>query len=509
MAKLPVYTTNANIRVAKRAQVDTSGADALMRAGNNLGNTMQEVAVQWQETQNAAETLDGKNKMVAEINDIMDEAENYNDYSSPKDLQAKEKELSERLNRVVPNIAGGFTNDRNKEAFEMNNKINEMQSNEKLKAIFRRKYIDNNNANLAISLERNKKAFVESGNAVFKKSYIADLENSYKAGYISRAQKVSRAQQVEGWDKYMILRQAETDPEAVINNLKEGKYNVKPEDMNDLLKDLNTVKTNKHLMDKYEESVRQDQGESKTTDFIYGQGSYDEKLQYINNMEFSGDISGAFAVKARRAIRQFKPEAEKRISDAQSMADVLQRVYDLNESSTDSTEYLNGIRAIRQSVVDLHSDGSLTTKDAVSLNNQINTATRARIAEATSDVGYKFSEAKSYFKTALPPEYQNEAIRNMFYATQDLNLEGKSEKEIKQIYQKKAIEVSESILQESRMKASKAYTDIQTQSNDKFIKDLAAQRGRDPDTISKDIDETAKKYGLSREQVINKLRGSM
>ena len=93
MAKLPVYTTNANIRVVDRARVDTSGADALMRAGNNLGNTMQEVAVQWQETQNAAETLDGKNKMVAEINDIMDEAENYNDYSSPKDLQAKEKEL--------------------------------------------------------------------------------------------------------------------------------------------------------------------------------------------------------------------------------------------------------------------------------------------------------------------------------------------------------------------------------------------------------------------------------
>lgn len=509
MAKLPVYITDANIRINRGVEHDNSGARALMQAGNNLGNAMQEVAVQWQETQNAAETLDGKNKMVAEINDIMNEAENYNDYSSPKELQEKEKELTERLNRVVPNIAGGFTNDRNREAFEQNNKINEMTSTEKLKGIFRKKYIDNNNANLALSLERNKKAFVESGNAAFKQSYIADLESSYKAGYISRAQKVAKAKQVDGWDHYMILRQAETDPEAVIANLKEGKYNVKPEDMNDLLKDLNSVKTNKHLMEQYEESVKQDQGESNTTDFIYGDGTYDEKLQYINNMEFSGDISSAFAIKARRAIRQFKPEAEKRISDAQSMADILQRVYDLNEGSSDSTEYLNGIRAIRQSVVDLHSDGDLTTKDAVSLNNQINTATRARIAEATADVGYKFSDAKSYFKTALPPEYQNEAIRDMFYSTQDLNLQGKSEKEIKQIYRQKAIEVSENILKNSRLSAERAYKDIQTQSDDKFIADLAAQRGRDPETISKDIDETAKKYGLSREQVINKLRGSM
>jgi len=509
MARLPVFTSSAGIRTGRMARVDNSGMQALTQAGVSAGNTLQQVAVQWQETQNAAETLDGKNSVLEKSKDILEQAKNYNDYTSPKELQAKEKELLEQMSKVVPDVAGGFTNDRNKERFEAENVSTTIQNEERLKAIFREKYIDSAKANLAISHERNKKAFIESGNDAYKQSYLADLNSLYKAGYISRAQKVSKTEQINNWDRYMILRQAETDPEAVISNLKEGKYNVKPEDMNDLLKDLNSVKTNKYLMEKYEETVKQDQGESDTTDFIYGEGTYDEKLQYINNMEFSGDISPAFAVKARRAIRQFKPEAEKRISDAQSMADILQRVYDLNEGSADSTEYLNGIRAIRQSVVDLHSDGDLTTKDAVSLNNQINTATRARIAEATTDVGYKFSDAKSYFKTSLPPEYQNEAIREMFYSTQDLNLEGKSDKEINQIYRQKAIEVSESILKNSRMKAEKAYTDIQTQSDDKFIAELAAQRGRDPETISKDIDETAKKYGLTREQVINKLRGNM
>ena len=238
-------------------------------------------------------------------------------------------------------------------------------------------------------------------------------------------------------------------------------------------------------------------------------GSVDEKLQYINNKEFSGDISGSFAVKARRAIRQFKPDAEKRVSNAQSMADVLQRVYDLNSGAADSTEYLNGIRSIRESVVDLHSSGEITTKDAMSLNNQISTATRARVAEATFDVSYKFNDARDYFKTTLPPEYQNEAIRDLFYSTQDLNLDGKSEKEIDRIYQKKAVEISNNILKNGRLNAEKAYQNITAASDDQFISSLASQRGVDTETINKDIDETAQKYGISREEVINRLKGNM
>lgn len=506
--RLPVYTNQANVAINKGVNIENT-MRPLYQAADNLGNTLQNLSVQWQKTQNAAESLDGKNKMIAAVDDILNEAENFTKYKTPKELSDKEKELSDRLQRVVPNIAEGFTNDRNRQDFEQLQKINTLQNSERLKSIFRKKYIDNNNANLAVSYEKNMKKFIETGNAAFRQSYLSDLENSFKAGYLTETQKLSKAKQTEDWEQYMVLRQAETDPETVLSNLKEGKYNIKPEDMNDLLKSLNSIKTNKKLMEQYEETAKQDEGESKTTEFIYGAGSYDEKLQYINNMEFSGDISGSFAVKARRAIRQFKPEAEKRISNAQSMADVLQRVYDLNDSSTDSAEYLNGIRSIRESVVDLHSNGEITTKDAVSLNNQINTATRARISEATSDVGYQFNDAKDYFKSTLPPEFQNEAIRDMFYLMQDLNLEGKSEKEIKKIYQKKAIEVSEGISKKNRLGAEKAYQDVSASTNAQFISDLAAKRGTNAEAISKDIEETARKYGLSREQVINKLKGSM
>ena len=506
MAKLPVYTNNANVNVAGIVKPESN---PIWGAVNKAASVGQELAVQWQKTQNAAESLDGKNKMIADTMDILTEAENFTDYKTPADLKRKEDELIGKMNNVLPSVTGGFTNGRNAQQFSRENQITMAQNTEKLKAIFRNKYIDNNAANLAISYENNMKRFVETGSESFKQSYKADLESSFAAGYISEKEKTNLSLKLDDWDKYMVLRQAETDPEGVIANLEAGNYKIKPEDMNDLLKDLNSVKTNKKLMDNYKETVKQDQGESDTTDFIYGDASYDEKLQFINDKEFTGDISGAFAQKARRAIKRFKPEAEKRISNAQSMADVLQRVYDLNDSAENSTEYLNGIRSIREAVVDMHSLGDITTKDVVALNNQINTATRARISEATTDVGYKFSDAKKYFKSALPPELQNEAIRDMFYATQSLDMEGKSEKDIKRIYHQKAVDVAEKIIKENRLNVEQAYQEAVSNTDGQFIKSLAEKKGVSFEAMDKDIDFTAQKYGLTREQVINKLRGKM
>ena len=453
MARLPVYTNEANIRVADPVKIK---GDQIWEETGKAAKIGTELAVQWQKTQNAAESLDGKNRMIAAANDILDEAENFTDYKTPADLKRKEDELLGRLDGILPEVTGGFTNDMNAAEFSAEYQLTMSQNSEKLKSIFRNKYIDNNAANLALSQKNNMQAYISTGNVAYKQSYLFDLENSFKAGYISEAEKTKQALSADDWEQYRVLREAETDPEAVIANLKNGNYNIKPENMNDLLTSLNSIKTNKKLLDQYEETARQDTGESETTAYIYGSSTYDEKLQYINNKEFSGDISGAFAVKARRAIRRFKPDAEKRVSNAQSMADVMQRVYDLNSGTADSTEYLNGIRSIRESIVDLHSSGEITTKDAVSLNNQISTATRARIAEATFDVSYKFNAARDYFKTTLPPEYQNEAIRDLFYSTQDLDLEGKSEKEIDRIYQKKAVEVSNKILKNGRLNAENA-----------------------------------------------------
>lgn len=116
-----------------------------------------------------------------------------------------------------------------------------------LKGLFRKKYIDNNEANLIVSAERNRENFIQTGDDGFKQSYIADLEMSYKNGFIDKAAYTQAKLKTDDWDKLHIYRQAETDPQGVIDNLKAGNYKVKPEDYNDVLKNLNSIKTNDEL----------------------------------------------------------------------------------------------------------------------------------------------------------------------------------------------------------------------------------------------------------------------
>lgn len=60
-----------------------------------------------------------------------------------------------------------------------------------------------------MSKENNMKAYVSTGNEAYKNSYLADLENSFKAGYISEAEKTKQTLSVDDWEQYRVLREAE------------------------------------------------------------------------------------------------------------------------------------------------------------------------------------------------------------------------------------------------------------------------------------------------------------
>lgn len=505
MPQLPVYTRNSRIQPSGVVRQNTNSvAEGL----NEFGRAAADLAVKWQQTQNAAESLDGKNKMAAQIQDLITEANDYNSYQSPKDIEKKQTEVLDKLHKIVPDIVSGFNTDTNANSFVRNTELDVAKTEAQIKGLFRKKYIDNNEANLIVSGDRNRENFISTGDETFRNSYIADLYSSYKNGFIDRETYTRRKQQTEGWDKYYIYRQAETDPQGVIDNLKAGKYKIKPEEYNDVLKGLNSIQTNDELLRKFEESARQNQGESDTMAFIYGDADYSEKLKYINDAEMRGNISGSYAQKARRAIKQFRPDGGKTMSQAQNIADVLQRAYDLNEGGFDSTEYLNGIRALRSEITEAVNNGDISYKDGVSLNNQLNQATRKRVSQETNFISYQFGKSVDMFKEQLPPEYRNDAIRELFYATQDID-DNLSDKEKQRIYKERAVAVVDKIRNDNRQQAQKVLEDTQVKAADDIVKTLAANRGVDEVTINKDIDETARKYGISREDVINKLKGSI
>lgn len=454
MAQLPVYRQQGNITTQPPAQVrdlDTFAQGA--KSVKNAGNMLFELNARWQESKDAVENLNGRNKLSAGITAILDEAANYNDYSTPDELSQKQEELTNRMNELVPNIVSGFSNNQRAREFESNGQFATQQNIYKLQNIFRNKQIDMGRAGLVESQNTNMENFISTGNVAFKDAYLNDLETMARNGIVDREYVAKMTAETDKWDVYHVLRQAENDPDAVIQNLKDGKYNIKPEYMNDLLGDLTKIKTNTELMRDYEESVKQNAGEDEATNFIYSNASYDEKLKYINEQEFLGNISESFATQARRNIKQFRPESQDSMSTAQSISEVMEKAYDLNVSDISEAEYLKGIRNLRNDINAMQERGDISTKDAVKLSRQLANATNKRVSEATAEVASGYGAAKDYIDKTLPVEQRAEAYREIFYATADKDTSNMSKAQLNQLYYSAASQAVQNINNKNRNQA--------------------------------------------------------
>lgn len=457
MARLPVYTAQGNI--TSDAPANVRPLDTYSQNLTNIRTTadaLGALAAKWQESKDEVENLDGKNKLVSNMTGVLNEAENYRDYNSFEDMRNKENELLSKMDEITPNIVNGFSNNMNAAKFQAGANLAVMQNKERLKEIFRNKYMDNAKSNIIISQQTNMENYIATGNEEYKQSYLNDLETMFRAGFIDEEYKTEMGLKTDKWNVYHIMRQAEADPDTVIQNLKAGKYNVKPEYMHDLLDDLTRIKSNTQLMREYEENVKQNKGEDEATKYIYGNTTYDDKLKYINEQEFLGNISEKFAQQARRNIKQFKPNNQRTISAAQSIDEILRRAYDLNESGASDEDYLKGIRNIRNDILAMHDNGDISTADAIKMNNQLSTATNKKVSEATSTVATGYGSAKDYIDKVLPPELRAEAIREVFYDTADRDTSTMDKKQLQQLYYNSAIKAVKKINNDNRQKAMSA-----------------------------------------------------
>lgn len=463
MARLPVYTSQGGINTSTPGNIRSPEESSRgWRSTSIAAQQIMALSEQWQRAKDAAENLDGKNKLVQGITDILTEGEDYNEYKTPQDLSKKEAELAGRMNTLVKDITNGFSNNLNAQEFAGQAQLSILANQEKLKGIFRDKTIDMAKSNLLISQQYNMENFISTGNEGFKTSYLNDIDNMEKSGLIDRTTATGLRQKTDYWNVYNVYREAETNPEAVISKLEAGKYNIKPEYYHEVLQNVNTIKTNKQLFDEYKNAVEQDKFESQTLNVIYGDESYDNKLKYIDEQEFLGNISGGFAAKARRYIKRYKPGKENSLSDAQTIADILQSARDLAKE-TDNKNVLLGSRNLRQTVLKMHSDGLITTKDAVGLNKQIDTITSSRISEATEAISYSkgWEDAVDYIKDTLPPELQAEAIRNTFYEISGRVGDFKDDTTRSEFYKKYAMSAVQAIQNKNRQRALNTQKTVQ------------------------------------------------
>lgn len=215
MAQLPVYHSRGNITPSNTVSpVD----NPLWGEMNKMAEVGKDLAVKWQKIKNDAETLDGKEKLERGMTGLLEDAQTYTDYQTQADIDKAEKSLLERNNELMDSVASGFTNQMNADHFRQTYKIALDNNAHHIRAAFRGKTSDLAKSTATMSYDRNKKAYIETGNKVFKESYLNDLKLA--SPFYSHDEMAKMTLKVNEWDFDRASSDLLKDPEGTLANLK-------------------------------------------------------------------------------------------------------------------------------------------------------------------------------------------------------------------------------------------------------------------------------------------------
>ena len=203
-------------------------------------------------------------------------------------------------------------------------------------------------------------------------------------------------------------------------------------------------------MDKTEKPSVEKIGEGKSSFFTWG-FDYDDAAKYI------------------------KENSENSSDDYDMMLDYYRTIEGKNYNSDDRRKALSGV---------------VESRNRKSFQNGI-------VKE-----GSPFSTANTYFVENLPQNMVQKARETLLANTQSIP-SGTPE------FKQATIDVAERIKESVTLKAQDAYNSFINRTDDEFVASLAEKNGVSVEQYNKDIDFTAKKYGVSRDFVINKLKGSL
>lgn len=424
MPQLPIYTRNSHINTSPVVRRTSSG---LAESIGNAGGVGADLAVKWQQTQNAAESLDGKNKMTANIQDLLTEASEYNDYNNSKDIEAKQIEILDRLYKLVPDIVSGFSTENNANNFMRDTQIDISKTEATLKGLFRKKYIDNNEANLLISADRNRKNFIRTGDAGFRQSYIADLELSYKNGFMDKEAFTAAQLKTDDWDKSRMLYLADNEPETIIEGIKTGVYGVMTSEAKDAYVKAATKKLK--LME-VENKISQIETELNLSTRLDSLPINEALTELVRN---EGLISEKYFKAKREALL-----SEKGIT-AKTRADIFQDLLlEIETLDTDDVEnYYSGADSVLTKIENNYANGYLNTKEYQSLVKNVNQKRAKNINVLKEDDdhtfmfwGFSYKDATEFIKDNYVGTDGNKLLLDYFTAVNEQDLSGSKKKKI-------------------------------------------------------------------------------
>jgi len=181
------------------------------------------------------------------------------------------------------------------------------------------------------------------------------------------------------------------------------------------------------------------------TDVIYNDDlTSNEKITAIRKAMLDKKI-GSDDGKNRIAYLNSKDKLDA-TTDLELVSELTSLTYDVL-SLKSTSDYLIGVKNIKDEVLSLQESGKLTQDGAQGILNIFNNLTQSRTAKSGEELGLTMSKAKNILKTMVAPEYYSSGMRYLFYNAEpeirDTNAEreaellkedpGASERDIKKV----------------------------------------------------------------------------
>lgn len=225
--------------------------------------------------------------------------------------------------------------------------------------------------------------------------------------------------------------------------------------------------------------------------------TYMNKRLKIDKMDLAGSITNEMASKARMVLNAQKDVDA--VTDSGEMGGIVTQMYDLNaQSNMSNGEYLKGVQGIQNIILQKQAEGKLNQQDVIKMNDELRTMTSKRVADATKSFGNDMSDATDQFQ-ALPAEYRGQATRQLFYATAGQR-DKMTEDQYIQLSKTRAAYIVDQINVKRAADAQMVVNSVNAMQPQDV--DLLRSKGYTLD----DLSETAKKYKLTPQQVLQKLR---
>lgn len=396
--RLPVYNNSSMVTAEPQTpRTDYSGIADAVKQGFDAYN-------RWQEIHDAADELDGKNKLAEKYKAIMTEANGFTGYETEKDIQAKQKELNKQLADVLPSIASSFGNSVLGKKFTDNHRLVEQEMQVRLDGIFRQKTLDNFMAAADQSYVTNMNSYIATGNDTYKKSFIDDMKNGFDVGLISKAELQRQINRTEAWNELYLTNAAEKDPNAFIKNIDE--YNRR-------FKNVDAVKVAYRAAERAQRFQELEKAQNQSDNYLTlahdlpAMNTADAILN-IDNAEASEAISPQMAKTLRKRFVGKVDEDGKIKTDPAEYLDFSRKVIDVETFMGKDPSGLSlegketGIRSIDSLIDGITASGKLSDGDKRKLLESLYKA-RSKVGDAlkVDDTGkvrlaWEFTNADAY-----------------------------------------------------------------------------------------------------------------